>query len=248
MSIVRYVQNHNGSFIVLGTDRWIRYGIEHVDLLGTELKKFNQILQLVKKMRPDHPHVIDGGSNMGSWTVPLAKANPDLEFHTFEVQRFIYLINCGNMALNGLLNVYPNWCGLGDSVGEIHIPVPDYSKTANYGAFEVQPPFVNSDCVLEYSGKMDKVRITTIDSLDLRPLFVKLDVEGMELDVVRGAIRTIDHHSPIVWCESHKSDPTKLLSFFESRYYGTSRALEGHWLFIPQWLQNNHDMQQILDG
>lgn len=248
MDLVRYSQGINGRFLVLDGDQWIKYGIEHVDLLGSDLSKFNRLLGLAKACRPDLRHVIDGGCNMGSWTIPLAGQHGDLEFHTFEVQRMIYWICCANLALHGALNVYPRWCGLGAVSGEISMQVPDYQQVGNYGAFEVQAPFRNSDCALALTDRVDRVPVVTIDSLELDPLFIKLDVEGMEWQVLKGSINTIHRCSPVVWCESHKSDPDRVLPFFESRYYTMSTVIEGHWLFIPKWLQGNPELEQILNG
>ena len=247
-SPVKYVENHNGKFLVLRGDQWIRHGIEHVDLIGFELRKFDQLLNIAKKMRPFQKDVIDGGSNMGSWTIPIALKHADLTFHMFEVQRYLHWISCGNLALNHVLNARARWCGLGSQNGEIVLSVPDYTLAGNFGSFEVQQPFANSDCVLVLSNHKDTVPVTTVDSLNLSPLLIKFDVEGMEWSCLQGATNTIGNFEPIVWCESQKSDPETIIPWMTSRGYSLSFALEGHWTFLPQWLHNNKDLSNILNS
>lgn len=244
----KYVENHNGKFIVVGGDQWIRHGIEHVNLIGHELRQFNQLLSLAHKLRPFQTDVIDGGSNMGSWSIPLARVHTHLTFHMFEVQRYLFWISCGNLALNQVMNARPNWCGLSDAPGTIQIPVPDYTIAGNFGAFEVETPFANSDCALMYTDVKDTVNVTTIDALGLSPLLIKMDVEGMEAKVISGAQHTINTYVPIVWCERQKSDPDRVIPEFSNRGYALSFAIEGHWLFLPPWIQRHPDLKQILGG
>jgi len=58
-------------------------------------------------------------------------------------------------------------------------------------------------------GKLlDKVTVDCkkIDSMDLpKPDFIKIDVEGFELDVIHGALETIRKHKPSIFIEIHSS-------------------------------------------
>lgn len=247
-SPVKYVENHNGQFIVLRGDQWIRHGIEHVDLIGFELKRFDQLLSLAKRMRPFQKDVVDGGSNMGSWTIPLARSHKDLTFHMFEVQRYLQWISCGNLALNHVMNARPHWCGLGAQQGEISLRVPDYTLAGNFGSFEVQQPFANSDCVLVWSEQQDTVPVTTVDSLNLMPLLLKFDVEGMEWSCLQGAARTISSYEPIVWCERQKSNPEQIIPWMADRGYSVTFAIEGHWTFLPSWIASHPEIKNVLNG
>ena len=61
---------------------------------------------------------------------------------------------------------------------------------------------------LELGGR-GKVEIRTLDSIELpaSPRLLKIDVEGMELDVLKGARKTVAAHQPVICCEiaTHKN-------------------------------------------
>lgn len=245
-NIVKFVDNHNGRFLVVVGDQWIRHGIENVDLIGVELRKFSQLLSLAKKLRPFQKDIIDGGSNMGSWTIPIAREHGDLVFHMFEVQRFLYHVSCGNLALNHVLNARANLMGLGNTNTMMEVFVPDYQMAGNFGSFELQPPWQNSDCKLIYMDAKDHVPIVTLDSLNLSPLLIKLDLEGMEWLALQGAEKTIDQYLPIVWCERQKSNADWIIPWFTNKKYAHTYAIEGHWCFLPSWLVNNPHLASCL--
>jgi FkbM family methyltransferase len=81
-----------------------------------------------------------------------------------------------------------------------------------------------------------KVSLTSLDTepqVQSLPLidFVKIDVEGGELDVLRGAARTISRHQPLVYCEMSEAwagafgyTPGDLLQFVRSLGYREARA------------------------
>lgn len=49
----------------------------------------------------------------------------------------------------------------------------------------------------------DEIDIITLDSLDLAPDFIKLDVEGMEYHALIGAEQTIRTHRPVIMLEEN---------------------------------------------
>jgi len=51
------------------------------------------------------------------------------------------------------------------------------------------------------------VECKKIDGMDIpKPDFIKIDVEGFELDVINGALETIRRYKPGIFVEIHSSD------------------------------------------
>ncbi|WP_277986426.1 FkbM family methyltransferase [Rhodocyclus gracilis] len=68
--------------------------------------------------------------------------------------------------------------------------------------------------------KTRTVPLVSIDSLGLKRLdFIKIDVEGMEEEVLDGAKKSIEKYRPIVMIEVIKSDRTNIENYFVSRGY-----------------------------
>jgi FkbM family methyltransferase len=78
--------------------------------------------------------------------------------------------------------------------------------------------------------KVEHVSVVTkrLDSLNLRPDIIKIDVEGSESRVIRGGLGTIEACRPIIMAESLDSDALDALRLFKYRAVesrtGMSRA------------------------
>jgi len=145
--------------------------------------------QLIK---PGHV-VIDAGANIGSFTLFFGQAvGRDGLVHAFEPQRVIYHILCANLALNRLHNVISHWGAVGAAQGRITVPKVDYGKTYNFGGMS-----------LTEGGDGEQVPILTIDGLGLeRCDLIKIDVQGMEGEVLAGAVETIERFQPVLYVEN----------------------------------------------
>jgi FkbM family methyltransferase len=247
MSIVSYKDTVNGPWLIINSDNTIRIGIERSSLMVDEMQTYSDVIAIAKRYKPEYKHVIDGGSNHGTFCVPIAAAHPDLEFHAFEVQRMIYYATCGTIALHGLTNIYSNLCALSDKHESISFNVPNYNAGGNYGAFEIQPPFMNTSVGhWTDSPTTSVIDSITIDSLELETIFIKLDLEGMEYPAVIGATNTIEKFKPVVWCESIKSDQDLLFSYFTSRGYRVITDRHTNWYFIPEWVTDIAEMETAI--
>jgi FkbM family methyltransferase len=140
--------------------------------------------------------VLDVGANIGAHTISLAKiVGPAGAVLAFEPQRVIYQMLCGNIALNALSNVFAYHLAVGSAAGTVLVPLPDYAVPGNYGGI-----------ALGGFTSGEQVTVVALDSLELpRCDFIKIDVEGMEREVLAGAVRTIARFQPKLYVENDKA-------------------------------------------
>jgi len=155
--------------------------------------------------------VVEVGANIGAHSVPIAKCvGPNGRVIAFEPQRAVFQILCANLALNGLENVEAHWSAVGERIGEIFVPKLNSAATNNFGGLSISNAEVG-----------DKVRLVTVDEFRLPACnFLKIDVEGMELDVLRGSVDTIRQHGPVIYAENdRKAKSVALIEFlFQLEY------------------------------
>ncbi|MGE4242194.1 FkbM family methyltransferase [Ramlibacter sp.] len=169
---------------------------------------------------------IDGGANIGVHTIEWAR-----HMHgwgrvlAFEAQELVFYALAGNIAINNCMNARARWAALGERPGEIAIPQPDYHRAASFGSLELKERANNErigQAISYQAGDMVKTPMTSVDALALDRLdFFKLDVESMELEVLRGARETLARHRPILLVEVIKSDANALQAFARELGYAT---------------------------
>jgi FkbM family methyltransferase len=158
--------------------------------------------------------VLDVGANVG--THSLAFARHFKKVHAFEPNPQLWQNFQRNLSLNRLTNVQLHKLGLGDAEAEL----PFYmTSKANYGlgTFAQAEQY---DVPLKEIGKLKVVvgdeylKAAQIGAVDA----IKIDVQGFEVEVVRGLARVLETNRPFVWLEVGPDTVTK----FES-----SRSLSG---------------------
>src|SRR5262249_54417426 len=155
----------------------------------------DEVMFLQQLTRPGMT-VLEVGANIGVFTVPLARFVHPGRVIAFEPQRIMYQILCGNLALNAIDNVVAHNSAAGRSTGSITVPSVDYTKLGNFGAVS-----------LTGSRQGDIVPLVTIDSLVLPSChLIKIDVQGMELDVLEGATSTLQQFRPLLYVENDQPE------------------------------------------
>lgn len=177
--------------------------------------------------------VLDIGANMGSYAVPVAAANPKLQIYCFEPQRIVFYQLCTNILFNRLDNIYAFNHGLSDSKWTKILEVPDYNNEQNIGAFSVDNDVRKEGYLVVTHGNLEPINAICLDSMNLKNVrFIKLDVEGHELEVLQGAVETIksSNYPPILfesWDFKFPDKKEKLFSYLHSIGY-TITGVDGN--------------------
>lgn len=160
-------------------------------------------LQLLRQLSAPGACVFDVGANIGDHTVPLAQHVGFQGYvYAFEPQRIVFQMLCANVALNSLVNVECVQAAVGAEPGVVLIPEIDYSVQANYGGIEVS--------TFEEGSQVPRVVLD--DFLDARaPTLVKIDVEGMEADVLEGGRRFLARFRPVLYVENDRVERSRAL-------------------------------------
>jgi FkbM family methyltransferase len=175
--------------------------VEHNDIV--------MLSQLLQGLGVDHV-VLDVGANFGVYSIAMSRVvGPNGQVHAFEPQRLIYNLLVGSVALNSLTNVYCHNVAVGEREGRVEIPQFDYNQPLNFGSIEFTGE--QREQLTQARGhdpaRAEFVPLTTIDRFQFPKVsLMKVDVEGMELQVLRGSMKTIRRCRPLLYVEHLKTD------------------------------------------
>lgn len=169
------------------------------------------------------PVLFDVGANYGYYSLRYSEVCKQV--FSFEPVTNTYTILCQNIKINSIVNITTIKSGLSDIAEEKTINL--YSSSANNSVFERKIP-------LEHPLKKIGSELITLQVIDdlvnsaqiLPPDIIKIDVEGSELNVLKGAKNTILMHRPTILIEYSANtsidagfDRRSLLEAIDLRYY-----------------------------
>jgi FkbM family methyltransferase len=157
--------------------------------------------QLWRKLVKEGQTVLDVGANIGALTLPLADmVGPDGRVHAFEPHLDNYRLLVTNCAERKNIETWNYALGSREDIVS-YAPFDTLGHT-NYGGIE-----------LIDGNNGHPVQVLTIDDLNIVPVhFMKIDVEGWEVDVLTGAEDTISEYRPIMYVENDRPDEARKLS------------------------------------
>lgn len=191
------VECRDGKFIANKNDMYV----------GKALIKYGEFSYLemdaFKKICDPGDVVVEVGANIGSHTVGLAKiVGNEGRVLAIEAQPTIFQNLCGNISINSLTNVDCLNIAVSNRNGSIKIPFYDYSKKGNFGGISMGHSDTGSEVEMK---KLDDV--FSYNRLKL----LKVDVEGMEKEVLEGAVNVIRDFKPILYVENDRVKESKEL-------------------------------------
>jgi FkbM family methyltransferase len=185
--------------------------------------------------------VVDVGSNVGSHSLAFARFVQGGKVVAIEAQPSVSAIMEVNRILNGCANVSTVQALCAARSGWTRIR-PNYSAASNIGGFSFLPelrrgrmwPF--SSWLPPRGGSV--VQIRRLDDIvcgSADVSLVKIDVEGMEADVLAGATRILRHCQPVFYMEQLD---TRNLQMLHRRLVGHRYKL--YWLETQPFNQRNY--------
>jgi FkbM family methyltransferase len=162
------------------------------------------------KLQPEDV-VWDIGASYGMYSLFVGKKFPSIKIYAFEPEHKTFKLLNKNIDLNGINNVIPMNFALGDIDGSAILHT---SSSANIGTHSL---VMRSDYPVSDKGISIEIRkgnsIVATGKVD-SPTVVKIDVEGAELNVLKGMKEILSHSKPrLVQIEIHP----KILPLFGSK-------------------------------
>ncbi len=198
-----------------------KHGIFHFchfdEFIGKSFREYGEYSELELKTILEFINegdvIFDIGANIGCFSVPFAKkVGSNGKVYAFEPQKFIFNLLKKNAVCNELNNLQIFNNAIGDANTILELNDFDYSQSGNFGGITLTENYDNSVCAKIKGTKKNKIKTLTLNNfLNLKKCnFLKIDVELMELNVLKGAIEFIKKFRPIIWVENHLGYPNYL--------------------------------------
>lgn len=173
----------------------------HDQYVGASLRKYGECsiseTNLFGLLIQPGMTVLEIGANIGMHTIDLSRlSGPIGAVHAFEPQRLVFQTLCANLALNSCANVFTYHSAVGAEPGSLLVPWLEPNAAANFGGLS-----------LLGAQNGERVPQITIDQIGFgERYFIKVDVEGMEIEALLGAAATIARARPILYVENDRQE------------------------------------------
>lgn len=184
--------------------------------------------------------VLDVGANIGEVSFNFANKYPHAIVHGFEPHPTTYQKLKRNYSLNSFKNLHLQNLGLGAQKGEVY-----------FEEREIGNPGMNR-VTSDPKKSTHKIAITTLDSFieenQIPPVsIIKIDVEGYEHEVLKGAVNLLLNNKPVLFIElddsnlmEQGSNAADFIQFIESFGYVIEHAETGEIITKHSNLKNSH--------
>jgi FkbM family methyltransferase len=164
---------------------------------------------------------VDVGANHGQSILSIRLMKPHARIYSFEANPLLARKLAARYQGDDSVTVFPYGLGNEDSRQPLFVPVYRkfvYDGDASFDR-ETATALLSPQTVYLFAPDKVEVRevmceIRRLDDQKLAPLFLKIDVQGYEAQVVRGGFDTIRTHQPVLLMESWEQEPevAKMLS------------------------------------
>jgi FkbM family methyltransferase len=176
-------------------------------------KSAERELSYLRKVIPEDAVTVDVGANCGLYTRQLARLSRQV--HAFEPSRQMARL----LRRTSASNVSVHEIALSDHNGDAELFIPQGDNGLVYGLASLEP---RADLPTKLvSTHVPTARLDAIVHQDVA--FVKIDVEGHELNVLNGAVELLERSQPVFLVEAedrHRAEATRLVfEFFRNKSY-----------------------------
>lgn len=171
---------------------------------------------------PSDAVVWDVGAYTGYYSLKAAQHRTDINIYTFEPHPKLFEVLKCNIQANNFYNIYPENCGLGAVNAECTLNITNTISMPSGSSFaDIGKPVVKTHDTQIFTG--DNFVVAT----GRLPNLIKIDVEGFEIDVIIGMIRTLMLKDVIILIELlNEQQYLKVLNLLVSLGYYCSRINE----------------------
>lgn len=194
-----------------------------------------EIVRYAKKFSKKESVILDVGSNYGQMSILFSKLKKNITVYSFEAQKFIFDILEKNIEINKVKNVKSIHTLVGNKNIYTFIKDTNLFKSFSWGEQNIIIDTKNINL-------KNKIKMIKIDSIKFKKKisFFKIDVEGMDFEVLKGARKTIKKHKmPIIFEYSKEYEKLynfnflKVIRFIKSIDYKIKRINKTNYLLMP---------------
>ncbi len=192
-SALQRVTLPGGSTMLLNINEHVQRWIYYFGVYETETAT------LFRELAKPGMTVVDVGANVGQYTLLAASSvGPTGYVHAFEADQRNFELLEANLAQNEYRSVKPNAVALSDTTGSVTLYSANSDNAGEHSLYQFDTTMCGQTIpAVTLDRYMESASIGTTGRVDL----IKIDVQGAEAKVLKGAEATLREHLPLVICE-----------------------------------------------
>ena len=157
--------------------------------------------------------ILDVGANIGITAIPMARKFNAARIYAFEPISHNFNNLNRVIKLFGVKNVTSQKVALGEFTAEVEMVTPVQGGVIKQGLSKINDH--------DTPGRLEKVKIINLDSIPFKGKVtaIKIDVEGHELQVIKGAGKILSKDKPIIYCELWDSIRAEVVAYMQTYGY-----------------------------
>lgn len=196
--------------------------IQRIIVNAEDFYERDVLCELQGKYIGENKVILDIGANIGNHTLYFAKVCKAKKIYSFEPIQGTFQILEKNIRINKIDDVVTAYnMAIGEGVGKASIA--SYNEK-NIGGTQLK------------ENDRGLIPVTSLDHFDFTNIdFVKIDVEGFECNVLKGAVNFFAANRPLVFIEVTEDNLPFVKNYFMDIDYRLEKTFgSGNYLFVPK--------------